>query len=87
MFVYQNANRDICVTFKSGMPVKEPEYVISIDHENGVIKVNGEEVAPVVAEESEAAVEPAVIDEPEQVAEPENTETEDDGEGVDETEE
>ena len=46
MFVYQNANRDICVTFKSRMPVRDPEYVIAIDHENGIIKVNGEEMVP-----------------------------------------
>ena len=42
MFVYQNAHRDICVTFKSRMPVQNPEYVItsihnSIMHSNSLI--------------------------------------------------
>lgn len=42
MFVYQNANRDICVTFKSNKPVEDPEYVIAIDPEEGTLTVNGQ---------------------------------------------
>lgn len=42
MFVYQNAKRDICVTFKSNKPVTDPEYVISIDHEKGTLTVNNQ---------------------------------------------
>ncbi len=42
MFVYQNAERDICVTFESNKPVANPEYVIRIDHAEGTISVNGQ---------------------------------------------
>lgn len=41
MFVYQNVNRDICVTFKNNKPVADPEYVISIDNVTGTVRVNG----------------------------------------------
>ena len=44
MFVYQNANRDICVTFKNNKPVADPEYVISIDNATGTLTVNGKRV-------------------------------------------
>lgn len=72
MFVYQNAKREICVTFLSNKPVEKPEYVIAIDHKNGQISVNGNvmEVASKEAadEEPEAvnpAAEPAPAQEPE----------------------
>ena len=64
MFVYQNANRDICVTFKSNKPVADPEYVIAIDHEAGTLTVNGQTmVASEEAAEDEVADE-AVVEEP-----------------------
>lgn len=65
MFVYQNANRDICVTFESNKPVENPEYVIAIDHEAGTISVNGQvmEVASTEAAEP-AAIEPEVEETP-----------------------
>lgn len=56
MFVYQNANRDICVTFTGNKPVETPEYVISIDHAAGTISVNGE-LMQAVSEETEDATE------------------------------
>ncbi len=31
MFVYQDKDRNICVTFRSNKPVETPEYVIAID--------------------------------------------------------
>lgn len=31
MFVYQDKDRNICVTFRSNKPVEQPEYVIAID--------------------------------------------------------
>lgn len=72
MFVYQNSNRDICVTFVSNRPVENPEYVISIDHVAGTITVNGEvmEAASKDAEEddqpeteSDPVVEETVVEE------------------------
>ena len=71
MFVYQNAKREICVTFLSNKPVEKPEYVIAIDHENGQISINGNvmEVASTeAADEEPEAVSPAA--EPDSVKEP-----------------
>lgn len=31
MFVYQNKDRHICVTFTANKPVENPEYVIAVD--------------------------------------------------------
>lgn len=31
MFVYQNEDGHICVTFEANKPVKEPEYIIAVD--------------------------------------------------------
>lgn len=66
MFVYQNVNRDICVTFDSNKPVKTPDYVISIDHENHTITINGQVVAPV---EEEPVEETTVVEETDSVVE------------------
>lgn len=43
MFIYQNKDRDICITFKNNIPVENPEYVIHIDDDQ--IVINGETVA------------------------------------------
>ncbi len=83
MFVYQNAHRDICVTFKSRMPVQNPEYVITIDHENGIIKVNGEEMVPAATQEDEVAEQETPVEETveqEEPAEPDVTTGDDEGE-------
>lgn len=65
MFVYQNANRDICVTFESNKPVENPEYVIAIDHEAGTISVNGQVMEAVSTEAAEPeAVEPEAEETP-----------------------
>jgi hypothetical protein len=64
MFVYQNKSRDICVTFKSRMPVSNPEYVITIDHKNGTIKVNGEEMVPASSVEDATTETEQVNEEP-----------------------
>ena len=45
MFVYQNANREICITFQDNKPVEAPEYVIAVDKEAGTLAVNGTVVA------------------------------------------
>ncbi len=54
MFVYQNANRDICVTFESNKPVENPEYVIAIDHDAGTISVNGQVMEAVSTEAADS---------------------------------
>lgn len=41
MFVYQNKNNEICITFKDAKPVACPEYVITVDDENQILCVNG----------------------------------------------
>lgn len=41
MFVYQNKNREICVTFKDNKPVENPEYVIVVDKDAETITING----------------------------------------------
>lgn len=80
MFVYQNANREICITFQDNKPVEAPEYVITVDKEAGTLAVNGTVVnvasndAP---EASEPAEKPAVQD---PVAPADNTTTEGDEE-------
>lgn len=58
MFVYQNANRDICVTFKNNKPVANPEYMISIDDATGTVKINGR----VVEAASKEAAKPAATE-------------------------
>ena len=58
MFVYQNVNRDICVTFKSNKPVADPEYVISIDNATGAVRVNGK----LVEAASKEAAKPAAAE-------------------------
>ena len=74
MFVYQNKDRAICVTFKDNKPVENPEYVITIDKEAGTLTVNGAStvVAPAeeqtkeentVTPEDESKVEEPVVDE------------------------
>lgn len=51
MFVYQNKDRAICVTFKDNKPVENPEYVITIDKEAGTLTVNGASTVVAPAEE------------------------------------
>lgn len=93
MFVYQNVNRDICVTFKSNKPVAEPEYVIAIDNEAGTLTVNGQLMvaSTEAAEETETEVveEAAPVTEPEVVEEVDSKvdETEDSEEEADPVEE
>jgi len=41
MFVYQNKNRDICITFEDNKPVENPEFVIIVDEEAKTITLNG----------------------------------------------
>lgn len=54
MFVYQNKDRDICVTFLSNKPVEEPEYKISIDPVAGTITLNGKAMTEATTEETES---------------------------------
>ena len=41
MFVYQNKNDEVCVTFKDNKPVTNPEYVITVDKKTEKILING----------------------------------------------
>lgn len=41
MFVYQNKNNDICVTFKDNKPVSSPEYIITVDYDAKTLCING----------------------------------------------
>ena len=51
MFVYQNKDRAICVTFKDNKPVENPEYVITIDKEAGTLTVNDSSTVVIPNEE------------------------------------
>jgi hypothetical protein len=46
MFVYQNKDKQICVTFADNKPVENPEYVIAIDAENKALYMVSGEIAP-----------------------------------------
>ena len=56
MFVYQNADHEICVTFVSNKPVENPEYVIAIDRAAGTISVNGQVMEAASTEAAEPDV-------------------------------
>ena len=75
MFVYQNANREICITFQDNKPVEAPEYVITVDKEAGTLAVNGT-VVNVASSDAAEASEP--VEEP--VAPADETTTEGDEE-------
>ena len=47
MFVYQNKNGDICITFEDNKPVDNPEYVITVDKDAKTISLNGGETLDV----------------------------------------
>jgi len=44
MFVYQNKDRSICITFKDNQPVTNPEYVLNVV--DNQLVVNGTEITP-----------------------------------------
>lgn len=47
MFVYQNKDGNICVTFKDNKPVESPEYIIAIDEDaKALYSLAGEIGAP-----------------------------------------
>lgn len=47
MFVYQNKDGNICVTFKDNKPVESPEYIIAIDEDaQALYSLAGEIGAP-----------------------------------------
>ena len=43
MFVYQNKERKICITFEDNKPVENPEFVIVVDEETKSITLEGGE--------------------------------------------
>ena len=51
MFVYQNKNGDICITFDSNIPVETPDYILVVDKEAKTVNITpateGEDVSAV----------------------------------------
>lgn len=41
MFVYENNNGEVCITFKDSKPVRNPEYIITIDAAAKKLLING----------------------------------------------
>ena len=50
MFIYENKNKDICITFKDNKPVIDPEYIISINADEASLKLNNLPIQPYVSE-------------------------------------
>lgn len=59
MFVYQNKDGNICVTFQDNKPVESPEYVIAVDNDAKALYMVSGEISPVPVEDTEI-VEPVV---------------------------
>lgn len=51
MFVYQNADKNICITFEGNIPVENPDYVLVVDEKAKTINIacaeDGEDVSAV----------------------------------------
>jgi hypothetical protein len=51
MFVYQNNDGNICITFEGNVPVETPDYILVIDREKKTVNitpaVDGEDVSAV----------------------------------------
>jgi len=51
MFVYQNKDGNICITFEGNRPVKTPDYVLVVDEEAKTLNIasakDGEDVSAV----------------------------------------
>ena len=78
MFVYQNKDGQICVTFADNKPVENPEFVIAIDKEAKALYAVVGEVAPFPTNVEEQAVvedEIPATDAPEVPADDEEDET------------
>lgn len=65
MFVYQDKDGNICVTFNDNKPVENPEYVIAIDEDaKALYALAGTiEAPPEIAEEIAEEEDDAVVDE------------------------
>ncbi len=57
MFVYQNKEGAVCITFQDNKPVENPEYVLVVDKEAGTLTVNGTEISVAANDVAEASVE------------------------------
>lgn len=57
MFVYQNKDRYLCVTFADNKPVENPEYVIKIDEDAKALYMVAGTIAPMPEVEEEEVVE------------------------------
>ncbi len=76
MFVYQDKDGNICVTFKDNKPVEDPEYVIVIDENaKALYALAGTiDAPPETLEELADDEDDAVVEEGEESSEPEDDE-------------
>lgn len=51
MFIYENKNRELCLTFKNNRPVVNPEFIIDIDDDSDQLFINGQPVTKYEARE------------------------------------
>ena len=82
MFVYQNKDGQICVTFADNKPVENPEFVIAIDKEAKALYAVVGEVAPLPADVVEEEEDEVVEDETQATDEPEVPADDDEDETV-----
>lgn len=75
MFVYQNKEGQICVTFTDNKPVEAPEFVIAIDEEAKTLYMVAGEIAPMPA--TDEVTEVAEVDETDDTTVVEDEEQED----------
>jgi hypothetical protein len=69
MFVYQNKEGQICVTFADNKPVEAPEFVIAIDKEAKALYMVSGEIAPMPEEDVPSD---EVVEDTDEVEDPED---------------
>lgn len=67
MFVYENKNKELCITFKDNKPVSNPEYVIDVDTATQNIIFNGQLISPY---QTEMITEDVVFDTAKEISTP-----------------
>lgn len=63
MFIYENKNKELCLTFKDDQPVKNPEFIINIDDAADQLYINGQPIVKYDSQEitSDVKYETAVV--------------------------
>lgn len=64
MFVYQNKDGHICVTFTDNKPVEAPEYVIAIDEDAKALYMVSGTIADMPEQDEEVVEDAVVVDVP-----------------------